>query len=170
MNRKTKLGLLLVTLCIAILVIGVIAAQAAFHSDSVYITTVYPFPPEVLAAWQPTLLPGWQLDTSQNCIGQIRLNVNRYICDYTHFFVNNQWTFVFLLPNYVCGKSNISLQPFVLVFNPTTGVHDTIYGDMIAENHFALCNAIYLPAISRGRSYLKSIMSGKSNPYPIPYP
>lgn len=170
MNKKLRIGLLLMVLCIALFIAGIIVVQAAFHTDSLYITTIYPFMPEVLAAWQPTLLPGWQLDTSQNCIGQMRLNVNRYICDYTHFFVNNQWTFVFLLPNYVCGKSNVSLQPFVLVFNPTTGAHDTIYGDMIVDNSFAQCHAAFLPVLFQKNLYLKSNLTGKLAPYPSPYP
>lgn len=172
---KTK-KVLVIVLVIALLMVVCIVSNmaiaapqdATYYSNSVFLDGTYDIG-RMQYAWKPVDLPGYQIDTSRgSCVGYIRINNDTFACtdndgSWTWDEILDRWYFTNdnIIPT-VCGNSNVQMQPWLYVYNPVTGAHDTIYGSILAVD-WSWCKDIELPLVIKGTYYQQQV----SDPYPM---
>lgn len=145
---------LLLVLLITLYLTGYAAPDdpdAQYFSNSIIMDGTYDFE-HAMFSWNPALLPGYNLDFDQiQCAGAVRVNLNTFKCvePYQWFYEPGDGKYYFtahLQMGQLCGLSDVWLQPFLAVYNPTTGAHDDIYG---ATDHadYTWCSDAILPII-----------------------
>jgi len=131
----------------------VTATPNEYYSNSIMMDGTYDSD-HAMFSWQPSLIPGYDLDTTNiYCVGSVRVNLNTWKCvePYQWYYEPGDGKYYFTAPldrNQVCGLNDVMLQPWLHIYNPTSGAHDTIYGNTVLTD-FTWCGNIYLPIIRR---------------------
>lgn len=124
---------------------------AQYFSNSIIMDGTYDWQ-DAMFSWNPALLLGYSIDTSNvYCVGAVRVDFSVFRCVEPYQWYYQPWdgkyyfTVAIDMPT-LCGKPSVTLQPFLDVYNPTTGAHDRIYGHSEAVP-FDWCYSESLPII-----------------------
>lgn len=135
------------------------------------------FSPFATFSWRVDGTPGYDVDWNAQGWGYVTIDYHGqrsygYVGNYWWSSPDRKYYFETRVPDWVCGKSNISLTPWLKIYNSNTNAHDTIYGYTISTNVYAQdCRQTMLPTIRKNSSGGR--MPVKLSPYPpppTPYP